>query len=303
MIASTLCCRANFCPTNPIRDWRARLRYWRSATMTIFELMLGLGVGLALGLTGGGGMLAVPALVVGLNYSMQDAMPVALIAISIAAFMGALDGLRRKIVRYKAAILMALAGIACAPAGIWFAQSVPLAVLVYLFASLLLCVSIRMAMQALALRTGSNVSQQLNKACQINPDTGRFYWCSKSVATFGGIGGVSGMLTGMLGVGGGFLIVPSLRQFSDLSINSTIATSLAVIAMVSAGTVTLVISQGVVIPATGVYFILSAIGGMLLARSLASLMPEQYLQLAFALVAIVAACMLIYDQLASASGI
>jgi hypothetical protein len=46
-------------------------------------------------------------------------------------------------------------------------------------------------------------------------------------------GMVCGMLSGLLGVGGGFVIVPALTRYSDLAADSIVATSLAVIALVS----------------------------------------------------------------------
>ena len=57
----------------------------------ILLLILGFGVGLALGLTGGGGMLAVPALILGLGMTIQEAMPVALLAICFSAMIGTIE--------------------------------------------------------------------------------------------------------------------------------------------------------------------------------------------------------------------
>ena len=83
----------------------------RIATV-LAALSLGVVVGAVLGLTGaGGGILAVPALVVGLGWSMQQAAPVALIAVAGGAAVGAIEGFRRRLVRYRAAILMAATGI------------------------------------------------------------------------------------------------------------------------------------------------------------------------------------------------
>ncbi|NNG63019.1 TSUP family transporter, partial [Pseudomonas fragi] len=59
-------------------------------------IVLGVLVGLLLGLTGaGGGILAIPALTLGLGWSLLEATPVALLAVGIAAAVGALDGLRK----------------------------------------------------------------------------------------------------------------------------------------------------------------------------------------------------------------
>jgi uncharacterized membrane protein YfcA len=80
----------------------------------LISLILGALVGAVLGLTGaGGGILAVPALVVGFGWTMQQATPVALIAVAGSAAVGAIEGLRRGLVRYKAAVLMAVASSSC----------------------------------------------------------------------------------------------------------------------------------------------------------------------------------------------
>ena len=71
------------------------------------SLILGVVVGVVLGLTGaGGGILAVPALVIGMGWSVQEATPVALIAVASGAALGAFDGLCKGLVRYKAALVM-----------------------------------------------------------------------------------------------------------------------------------------------------------------------------------------------------
>ena len=82
-------------------------------------LLLGLLLGAVLGLSGaGGGILAVPALVAGMGWSMQQAAPVALIAVAGSAALGALEGLRRGLVRYKAALLMACVGVPMTSLGV-----------------------------------------------------------------------------------------------------------------------------------------------------------------------------------------
>ena len=85
----------------------------------LISLILGVLVAAVLGLTGaGGGILAVPALVAGLGWSMQHAAPVALIAVAGGAGIAAIGGFRRKLVRYRAAALMAVAGIPVFTAGL-----------------------------------------------------------------------------------------------------------------------------------------------------------------------------------------
>ena len=79
---------------------------------------LGAIIGAVLALTGaGGGILAVPLLVFGLGLSMVEAAPVGLLAVGLAAAVGAVLGLRRGLVRYRAALFIALIGMPGAAQG------------------------------------------------------------------------------------------------------------------------------------------------------------------------------------------
>jgi uncharacterized membrane protein YfcA len=110
---------------------------------------LGLLVGLVMGLTGaGGGILSVPLLVFALHLNVAEAAPISLSAITLAAGVGALLGLKNKILRYKAAVLMAIFGLALSPIGLWVSQRIPNAPLLILFSLTLFYVSIRLFRQA-----------------------------------------------------------------------------------------------------------------------------------------------------------
>src|SRR5690625_4485604 len=142
--------------------------------MTLVSL-LGIAVGLVLGLTGaGGGILAVPALVLGLQWSMTQAAPIALIAVGLAALTGALDGLKKGLVRYKAAFLMAATGSLIAPLGIRLAHQLPEMFLMLLFSLIMLFIAGRMLMPLL--RTSRAGLGSTYKPCQIHTHTGKFIW-------------------------------------------------------------------------------------------------------------------------------
>jgi len=67
-------------------------------------MTLGALIGMVMALTGaGGGVLAIPLLVFGLHLPVQQAAPVGLVAVGMAAALGAALGLRQGIVRYRAA--------------------------------------------------------------------------------------------------------------------------------------------------------------------------------------------------------
>ena len=91
-----------------------------------------------------GGILGVPALVLGLGLSMTQAAPVSLLAVGAAAAVGAIDGLRHGLVRYRAALLIALLGALFSPLGVFVAHQMPEALLKGLFSALMVLVAWRM---------------------------------------------------------------------------------------------------------------------------------------------------------------
>ena len=246
-------------------------------------ILLGVLVGLLLGLTGaGGGILAIPALTLGLGWTLLEATPVALLAVGMAAAVGALDGLRKGLVRYKAAGLMAGAGWLASPVGLYLAKLLPSAALMVLFGAIMMFVSGRMFRQA---ADGcSEIDAAHGKNCRINPDTGRLVWDTKCSTTLACIGAVSGLLTGLLGVGGGFLIVPAFRRFSDVPMHGIVATSLMVVALVSLGTLAHLLYQGVSLSGEASVFIGATLAGMIAGRLIAPKVSGKRMQQGFAVV-------------------
>ncbi|SUD28735.1 membrane protein [Pseudomonas fluorescens] len=128
----------------------------------IIVLLLGLTVGVILALTGaGGGILAVPLLVFGVGLSMAEAGPIGLLAVGLASTLGAVIGLKNGTVRYKAALLIAGAGIVCSPLGLWLAQRTPNRPLTIMFAFVLMYVAFRVYQRSLTPSTESKTPGKL----------------------------------------------------------------------------------------------------------------------------------------------
>ena len=269
----------------------------------IISSVLGFLVGLSLGLTGaGGGILAVPALVVGVGLTMTSAAPIALTAVGLAAFTGALDGLRRHLVRYKAAMIMAFTGGLVAPVGVWMATRLPEFWLMILFSLVMCVVAYRMFRQAQQhKKPNSFKTAEPLKACMLSAQTGKFIWNVRSLATMTGIGAASGLLTGLLGVGGGFIIVPLLKRFTNLTMHSVVATSLLVIALVSAITVTNALDTLMLLPAETGWFVTLVVVGMITGRLAAPTIAPQYIQVGFALVCVLSACIILLNAFQQSS--
>ena len=266
-------------------------------------IALGIVVGLVLGLTGAGGSaLAVPLLMIGLGWTLTQAAPVALIAVCAAATFGTVVAWDVTYIRYRAAVLMSAVGFATAPLGLKAGLALPGPLLTLLFSGLLLVVAVRMIIQA---RRHPDETQVVNATatgdgapaggpiCRTNPDTGRLLWTGRCAVVISGIGAVAGFLAGLLGVGGGFAIVPALRSATAVSMHSAVATSLMTIALTSAGAVVATLAIGRPLPwMVAIPVVLGSLVGMLAGRKVASRIVGPALQQGFAVLMLVAACVL-----------
>jgi len=249
-------------------------------------LALGGVVGLILALAGaGGGILSVPLLVFGLHLSIVQAAPVGLVAVGIASAIGAVLGLREGLVRYRAAALIGVTGMLLAPLGVRLAGALPPAPLTVAFALLLAGVAWRTLQQSRhAARPGAALAPDSQQwPCVLNPDEGRLIWTLPCAWALAATGALAGLLSGMLGVGGGFVIVPALGRYTNLATRSVLATSLAVIALVSVGAVGAAAWQGSVAWAVAGPFAAGAVIALLAGRRLAARLSGARLQQAFAL--------------------
>ncbi|MCS0660133.1 sulfite exporter TauE/SafE family protein [Massilia terrae] len=254
------------------------------------SLGLGLVVGIILALTGaGGGILAVPLLIFGTGIGVAQAGPIGLLAVGMAAVLGALLGLRAGVVRYRAALLIAATGMVLSPAGLWLARRVDNRWLGIVFALTLLYVAVMTYRRA-----GAPVAERVQvPVCVRDGGSGRFIWtrpCARAMALSGAL---AGLLSGLLGVGGGFVMVPALQRYTDLPMKSVVATSLAVIALVSMTGVAATAVSGHMDWQIAAPFSAGALAGMLGGRAIASRLAGPHLQKGFAAIsAVVAVCMI-----------
>jgi uncharacterized membrane protein YfcA len=267
-------------------------------TVLAVSAALGACVGLILGLTGAGGaIMAVPLLVFGLHLQVSQAAPIALLAVGLSAALGAVLGLRKGQVRYRAAGFMAATGILVSPLGVWAARRLPNAPLAIIFAGVLGMVAWRMWNQGN--KPAAAQAAPRTPPCQLNASTGRLRWTAPCARALTGAGLIAGFLSGLLGVGGGFVIVPALRRATDLSMQAIVGTSLAVIALVSASGVVAAAAGGHLDWRIAAPFTAAAVLGMLGGRKVADRFPPRRLQQSFALFAgLVAVAMLMKGVLA-----
>lgn len=251
----------------------------------LIEGVLGAGVGLVLGLTGAGGaILAVPLLSFFLDLSVAQAAPIGLLAVFLSAGIGAILGLRAGILRYKAALLIAVSGLILSPLGLYLAQRLPNWPLVAIFVLILLWVARNMWQQAQNEILG--VEPTLGPPCQLDQAIGKLIWTAPCARALSLSGMCAGFFSGLLGVGGGFVIVPALNRFTDLPMKSIVATSLGVLTLVSGGGVLFSNIYGVMDWGIAIPFALASILGLLMGRKVSRRLPGPQLKKAFAILAL-----------------
>lgn len=244
--------------------------------MIITALALGLIVGALLGLVGGGGsILAVPALVYGVGLPLSEAIPTSLIVVGAASAVAVLPRLRHG-VNWRLAAIIGTAGVATAYLGALVNRMMDPQVLLVAFAVIMVVAGVRMFL----------TTRAAGGPCAL-PDGGT-NWRSclpKALAT----GAVVGFLTGLLGVGGGFLIVPALTLILGLPMGPTIGTSLVIIVINSAAGFASHVSDIELDWAVTGSFAASAMIASLGAGRLGRRLPDVVLKRGFAVLVLIAA--------------
>lgn len=207
----------------------------------MLSLIIGLTIGLVLGLTGAGGsVFAVPLLLLFAGLPMGDASGIALGAVAASAFYGSINNIRRKQILWLPALLLGAGGILSAPLGQYLTDVIPELWLLVGFNLLALAIALRMylqaqrsPLQAAIVRANTQPDTEKGEAlCRLSP-SGRLQLRLPCIVSLGISGLAVGVLSGLFGVGGGFLIVPLLLGLSQLKMGQAVATSLVIIAAIS----------------------------------------------------------------------
>jgi uncharacterized membrane protein YfcA len=184
--------------------------------MELLGYLLAALVGLSLGLLGGGGsILTVPILVYVLGFGAKTAIAMSLPIVGTTSLAGALGHWYAGNVRLPTALRFGLVAMAGAFAGARLAAFLSGAVQLTILAVVMLAAAVSMLRGGIA-----------SGAAPI--ETGRAP--APLLATAAGVG----VLTGLVGIGGGFLIVPAMVLLARVPMKQAVGTSLVVIAMNSA---------------------------------------------------------------------
>ena len=169
-------------------------------------------IGIALGLLGGGGsILTVPLLVYVVGMDAKQAIASGLFVVGVTSLVGLVSHARAGRVRWRTGLVFGAAGMAGAFVGARIGAHLPGALLLIAFA-------LMMVATAIAMIRGRGPARERTRT-----DLPLFRMITD--------GALVGLVTGTVGAGGGFLVVPALALLGGLPIAAAIGTSLLVISM------------------------------------------------------------------------
>ena len=252
--------------------------------MTVLGLLLAALIGISLGILGGGGStLAVPIFVYVLGFGAKEAIASSLAVVGATSLFGAAEHWREGNVRLRVALVFGLFAAAGGYIGARF-----LAGFFSGAAQLLLFAVVMAAASFFMFREKESGEQEDDPG-----ESSLLTWNSLLLSI---MGVAVGVLTGLVGVGGGFLIVPVLVLLVKVPMKAAVGTSLVVISLTAvwgfAGYLGTVEIQWALVAG----FIALAVAGSFAGAYLVRFVPQGILQRSFAIFLVVMAAFILYQN-------
>lgn len=234
-------------------------------------------VGLSLGLLGGGGsILMVPLFVYIAKFSATEAIALSLLIVGFSSAAGVIKYFKQGFINRRLIVLFVAPGIVASYFGARLANSVSSEKLLLMFGILMAIIAV-----ILYAKSSEQSKNQLSAVCRPN--------LILSIA----IGGLIGFLTGLLGVGGGFLIVPAIALLMKCSMRIAIGTSLAIISINSASGFLGHLPEMTTPAPLSMLFLVSTLGGTITGTKFSDYFSISFLEKGFAVLIFAAGCLLI----------
>lgn len=254
-------------------------------------ILLGALVGLLMGAVGGGGsILLVPILVYLLGQPVRVATTTSLAVVGINALVGVAGHAREGHVLPRTGLTFGAAGVAGSVLGAWLGGLVSGRLFMTLFAAVMVAGAAAMVLR----KDSTNGEDQVGceEAC------GPGDWAKVVGAGLG-----VGVLTGLFGVGGGFVIVPALVLLLHLPMRDAVGTSLLVIALTALSALVAKLGTTGLDAGLTAAFLGSGAVGVLLGDRLSERLPERRLTQGFAALVVLVACYVLWRTYAGGESV
>ena len=261
----------------------------------VVPALVGALIGVASGLLGiGGGTVMVPIFRLAFGMSATMSTATSLFAIIPTSVSGAISHVKGKTCIPALGIAAGLGGACLSPVGVWLAQLSP-DWLVMLVAALIIGYSaINMFKKAFKVSRAGQPAAGADAAAAAPSDDAPL--SRKQLLQGAAIGLIAGLASGYVGVGGGFIMVPLMLSIIGIPMRKASGTSLiAVMILAIPG----VIEQGIIGNINylaGIAIVIGTIPGAVIGAKLVTKVPERTLRLLFGCFLIVAAVMLVLNE-------
>ena len=240
--------------------------------MSISIIIAGLATGMLLGVFGSGGsIITMPALLYLLNVEPKAAIAMSLGIVAVTATITAIQHWRRGNVNLKITVIFGLFGVVGTYGGALLGVITPVVIQLSVFALVMYAAAWKMLKpQPQHKSVGAAVADCPDGNCN---DLKYGHIAMHGIAV--------GILTGIVGVGGGFLIVPALVLLSGLSMKNAVGTSLSIVALKSfAGFAGYAGAVSIDYPMMATFTVIAIIGSVL-GSQLGHRMPAELLKRGF----------------------
>jgi len=229
----------------------------------LLVITVGLIVGLILGLTGAGGsVFSVPLIVLLLAMPIEQAIGLSLGAVALTTIFGTVLRVRSGLIRWPIVVVFASLGAISSPVGLWLNRLLHPALILIGFSILVIIISIRLWKQSNARPESSSIVRGNLHPATVTANeshSGALPHIYKIKVALSAL--TTGLLSGLFGVGGGFIIVPVLIQVLAVPVHQAVASSLAIIAAISSSAfISFLMSNNSV---DGVLLLKIALGGLM----------------------------------------
>lgn len=207
-------------------------------------------VGSLLGL--GGGFIIVPVLTLLFGLDLRSAVGASLIAVVATSSGSSVTYLKKSYSNVELASFLEISTVSGAIASVFLADKIPHSVLYLCFAAMLVLSSSLMLRQNIKSSKSQNSSAPINAPIPAFTIPGSFVdqngtlveYHAHHLWTGFGISGIAGLLSGLLGIGGGVIKVPTMNLVMGVPIKAASATSNLMIGMTAATTAVLMFVRG-----------------------------------------------------------
>lgn len=259
------------------------------------SVVVGIAVGVLSGMLGiGGGTVLVPIFKLGFGLAPLVSTATSMFTIIPTSISGAITHIREKTCIPRFGLAAGIGGAITSPLGVWLASISPewavmIAVSLAIFYSA--CTMLRKAikMGGSEKKSDAAISDKASSQASLKG--------IRPLMTAASIGLVAGALSGYIGLGGGFLMIPIFMHLLGTTMKQTSGTSLiAVMILAVPGVITQAI-YGNVDWAAGIFVAAGSIPGAIIGSHLMKSIPERALRFIFSAFLFVAATMLVVNQL------